>query len=218
MGIGACAAVMLVAGSARAQSAPPPGPPPPAGQPYYVQMNPTAQTHDGFYLRFLLGPAGFATGTSYAGNDLSVKGGGGGFSLAMGAALSPGLIIYGEVFDDIAVGPTLTVNGDSGTADTDVSAGVVGFGPGIAHYFPSNMYISATLAFAKLTVQRNGDQVADSDVGIGVSGAIGKEWWVSDQWGLGLAGQLFLGSIPDGGADARWSTAGAMIALSATCN
>lgn len=213
---------MALAGPARAQGAPAgsPGQPAPApGAQWGVKYeDPTAQVHDGFFLRFHLGPAGFATSASAAGDELSVRGSGGGFSFALGGAINPRVVIYGEIFADMAVGPTLEQNGEELTTSDDVSAGVIGFGPGIAYYFPSNLYLSATLGLAQLTVQVDGEEVGESETGFGVSAALGKEWWVSPQWGLGIAGQLFMGSIPDGGIDANWQTAGVMLAFSATCN
>lgn len=204
-----------------------PGAEPPAPQqraraatPYGAPVvDPTVHRHDGFFLRMLLGPGGFTTAATISGNDFKVSGGGGGLSIALGGAVNPSLIVYGEVFDDVAVGPTLTENGQNqGTAGNNVSAGVVGIGPGIAFYTASNFYLSATLALSRISIQQNGNDIGHSGNGYGVSGAIGKEWWASAQWGLGLAGQVYVGSIPDGQADARWTTVGAMVAFSATLN
>jgi hypothetical protein len=195
-----------------------------------VATNPLARTHHGLFLRFSLGPAGFDAESTIAGSKVSVSGGGGGFGLALGAAVTPSLIVYGEVFDDVATGPTVKMNDmTTSTAGSDVSAGVVGFGPGLAYYFPSNFFVGGTLAFSQLTVQqRSGvttQNVANSDTGFGVSAMVGKEWWVSDSWGLGIVGQLYVGSIPDhvgnlngGRTDISWTTAGAMLGFSATYN
>ncbi len=32
---------------------------------------------------------------------------------------------------------------------------------------------------------------ATSSAGLGAKIAVGKQWWVGDSWGLGLAGQFF---------------------------
>ena len=47
-------------------------------------------------------------------------------------------------------------------------------------------------------------------------GAIGKEWWVGDEWGLGLNGQFALSSNEDEGE--TWTTTWVGIAFSATFN
>jgi hypothetical protein len=62
-----------------------------------------------------------------------------------------------------------------------------------------------------------------------VKATFGKEWWVSDNWGLGLAGQVVLGSIKDSkilsgvGADApvsnaSWTVAAFNVLFSASFN
>jgi hypothetical protein len=49
---------------------------------------------------------------------------------------------------------------------------------------------------------------------------IGKEWWVSDNWGLGIAGQFFAGRMNDSEAPGAptWETTAAALVFSATCN
>jgi len=176
--------------------------------------------HQGLFTRVALGPAGFDSQATFGSDKYEISGGGAGFSLAVGWAVTPQLVIYGEVFDDVAVGPTLKMNDmDVGTSGGDVSAGVVGIGPGVAYYFPSNLYVSATLAASRLTVQQGGMDVAHTDTGFGVSAMVGKEWWVTQKWGVGVGGQLYVGSIPDSTQGSpSWTTAGAMLAFSATYN
>lgn len=216
----ACAVLMLLgAGAAWSE----PEVPPPDGQPSSVQMNPAAHVHDGFYARVLVGPAGLATHMSFSGDHVTLIGAGGSVGVAVGWAVSPSLVIYGEAFDDRWRGLYFKFFSQSSISTDPLRAGMVGIGPGLTYYLPSNLYLSATLAFSKLTIRYNDPDFAtthitDSDIGVGVSGALGKEWWVSDRWGLGLAGQLYLGSIPDGGVNAQWNTASLLMAFSATYN
>jgi hypothetical protein len=182
--------------------------------------------HDGFFLRFLIGPAVVAASANDAA-DTSVSGFGAGIGLALGFAIAPNVILYGEIFDNIAIGPTI----ESGTLEVetsdDTAFGVVGIGPGIAIYLPSNFYLSSTLAFSRLVVDPDTDQDDDegtTDLGLGLTAAAGKEWWVSSNWGLGAALQLYLGGMKDGdartedGDDVVWGAAGLMLAFSATYN
>jgi len=39
--------------------------------------------------------------------------------------------------------------------------------------------------------------VARSAWGFTFEGLFGKEWWVSDNWGLGVCGQVLLGAMKD---------------------
>jgi hypothetical protein len=49
---------------------------------------------------------------------------------------------------------------------------------------------------------------------------VGKEWWVSRNWGIGVAGQLVGASVKDSGAAVRptWSVGSFAIAFTATFN
>lgn len=216
------ALLLLVPSVALAQpgAAPPPPPPPPgygAPPPAYGYADPKAHRHDGFYLRFFLG-LGY-TSMELEDADLTVSGAGGAFGIAAGVAVSENFIIFAEIFDDIAVNPEVEMGGSS--LDTeDVSAGVVAIGLGAAYYIqPSNMYVSGTLSMGQLTVQQDGEEVGESEFGPGLSLMVGKEWWVSDNWGLGLALQLYAGSMKDNSDDGpTWRTTAAAIVGSATFN
>lgn len=188
----------------------------PAGEPYAYRPNPNAQRHDGFYFRVFVGP-GY---TSFTADeiDLKVSGGGGAFGLAFGGAVSDNVIVYGELFDDIAVGPEVEANGMTATAD-DISAGVIGVGAGIAYYFiPANVYISGTVSASQLSVQEDGEETGETEFGLGLSAMVGKEWWVSDNWGLGIAGKVFLGQMDEKGADYTYSASALALVFSATYN
>jgi hypothetical protein len=194
--------LLVLAGVAAAQGAPPP-PPPPGGSVYGA---PPPMVHDGFHFRVHLGFGYTSMSASDAGNDITISGAGGAFGLSAGFAVRPNLIVYGELFDDIAVNPDVEVNGQSGTTE-DVAAGVVGVGVGIKYYMmPANIYFAGTLAMAQLTVQENGEEVGESDFGPGLSLMAGKEWLVSSKWGVGLGAQLFFGSMPEKDADYSWTT------------
>jgi hypothetical protein len=192
----------------------------------YMSTPPGYHKHDGFFLRFLIGPAAVAASANDA-LDTSASGTGAGFALAMGAAIAPNVIIYGEIFDNISIGPTVESGELEVEKSDDTAFGVVGIGPGIAVYLPHNIYLSSTLAFSRLVVDPDtgaDDDEATSDLGLGLTAAVGKEWWVSSNWGLGAALQLYAGGMKDGdaqteeGDDVVWGAAGLMLAFSATLN
>jgi hypothetical protein len=196
--------------SAPGASGPYPQYPPPANQyrpasaPYpgnNVWMPPQGvHTHDGTYVRLQLGFGYNSMSSNSSGIDLELSGGGGAFLIAVGGAVSRNLVLYGTFADSIASNPEVKLNGQvAGTGTGRSSAGVVGIGPGLAYYFdPSNFYLSGTVLFSKLNVNSsNGDSLAQSDWGITGEGQFGKEWWVSDNWGLGCAVQGMLGKMKD---------------------
>jgi hypothetical protein len=176
--------------------------------------------HEGFYFRVHLGAAFLNMSTNdKLGNDLTISGGGGALNLAAGFAVRPNLILYGELLGDIAFGPTFELNGQTGTADNNVTAGVGGMGVGAAYYLmPANIYFSGTLSMAQLTVEAPGLEAVESDSGPGVTLVAGKEWLVSPKWGVGIAAQAFFGLIPEKNTDATWKTTALALLFSATYN
>ena len=67
-------------------------------------------------------------------------------------------------------------------------------------------------------------QVGRSDWGFTFEGLLGKEWWVSDNWGLGVSAQLLLGSMQEShgttpfGNPPNWDLFATNVLLTATYN
>jgi len=229
-------AAVLLGGSAsvRAQqpkpdapaSAPPPAsPPPPYGPPPgYVPpaYNPglPANVHDGLFLRLHLGVghtsvsgAGqYRSGVEVAGRSLSL-------GLALGGALTENLIVFGNLFMSVADRPDSTQYG--ATSSLDASAFLGGFGLGLAYYImPANVYLSAALAAMSFSMSDDyGKTLAASNTGLGFQGMIGKEWWVSSEWGLGVAGELVFASMKDRDDNSlTWSATSFSLLFSSTFN
>jgi hypothetical protein len=176
--------------------------------------------HDGFYLR-LHGGGGYLTTTeSYLGKTLKTSGGAGGFGVAIGGALMPNLILYGEFMGLFVSDPTVSSPYYSGT-QSGVTMAMISFGPGMAYYLePINMYFSGTLTFTQLSLSSSdtNEKFAESNVGFGFSLEVGKEWWVSTDWGLGAAFQFQFASMKDKDIDAQITGLGFVVLLSATYN
>jgi hypothetical protein len=197
-----------------AQGSPPPGYAPPPGYPppgnYYPPPTgyypagpagppPGHHMHDGTYVRLFLGGGRIAISESVGGQDGKVHGGGVSFGVAVGGAVVENLILYGEFYFMSADDPTVELGGVSlpASGSSLVSAGI---GPGIAYYIqPVNIYLSATFGAARVEIQDADTQAVrgSSKWGLGLSTMIGKEFWVSDNWGLGAALQFHYGSMED---------------------
>jgi len=216
----------------------PGGPPPnypPAPEPYPAQpgaypyggqtavgIPPGHETHDGFYLGLQLGPGYSSMSTSSGGADVTVSGGGLELSIAAGGVVAPNLVVFGQIVGNSSIDPKIEIKGfGSGTANG--SATVSGFGVGLAYYvMPANVYLSASLLATQLAVaDENGDDVGKTDIGAGINLSAGKEWWVSDNWGLGGALQFMAARMKDkgeAGSKPTWTSVGFALALSATFN
>jgi hypothetical protein len=182
----------------------------------------TIQRHFGFFFRPELGFGYTNSGASSGGVDFTVKGGGASLALALGGAVTENFIIGGQVWDVVASSPTVEVSSGSTSvsgSDADTSAGLVGYGLLLNWYLPSNFYVAITPSFTRL-VADNGSSSSTSEWGFGVRGAFGKEWWVSNHWGLGVAGSLAVSGNKDSSASnaPTWTTVAFGIGFSATYN
>ena len=131
------------------------------------------------------------------GSDLSMNGMGGIFSFQIGGVISKNLILFGDFSSVTVTDPDLEWGGREGTtSETALSSS--SFGGGITYYImPSNIYFSFSLLMSKTTIEFENSK-ADSDSGFGINLSVGKEWWVSDDWGIGAALWGHYSSMDDG--------------------
>ena len=68
----------------------------------------------------------------------------------------------------------------------------------------NNIYLAGTVAAMQLSLSdaENSDKTLnESRAGLGFQGLIGKEWWVSEDWGLGVAGEVMAATMKDESTD-----------------
>lgn len=151
------------------------------------------EQHDGFMLRFTIGGGGAGAGLDTSGSTLELSGGGVAFSLDIGGSPTDNLVIHVRISDFVMIEPNVTIEGVPGSAgELNGSFGSNFFGVGLTYYFmPVNLYLTAALGAGWLTINIDGeDENRSTDAGIGFDFDVGKEWWVSDNWGLGIAGRF----------------------------
>jgi hypothetical protein len=182
------------------------GPPPPRYyRPRYAAPYYAPYSHDGFFLRLTGGLGYLAASETVDGATLGYSGFGFTFGGALGGAVAPNLIVFGEIVGTTAFNADQSYAGSpQGVSGLDVT--LLGVGPGIAYYIePANVYLSGTLAFSKVSFTNTYSQypVNDTNWGVGASFSIGKEWWIGRRWAFGFAGQVQLASMTDPYYDAR---------------
>ena len=79
------------------------------------------------------------------------------------------------------------------------------------------MYLTASVGAGSLTLEFDGD-TEDSDTGIAFDVGLGKEWWVSDRWGLGVSRDRRLPLDPARGRGRQFSGPSFAVRFSATFN
>lgn len=199
----------------------PPAPPPQRG--YYAAPRSYyyGHTHDGFFMRLTAGFGYVSASETYGGATDTYSGMGATFGAAFGGSIAPNLILFGEFLGTSVPDPNFELSGPTGyTANFSGDMTLFGFGPGVAYYIePINLYLSGTLAFSEISISNyDNNGSLDTNLGFGMSLAVGKEWWVARDWGIGLAGQLHLASMRDSGADTRMTAAAFSLLFSATFN
>jgi hypothetical protein len=121
--------------------------------------------------------------------DVSARALAGLFGVSVGGAVIENLILHGD-FQALGFGDAeRDVNGTP-DASNRIDGSFVLLGGGATYYFmPTNAYVTLILGAAAYSEQRDDEDAVESDVGIGVSTLVGKEWWVgrSAEWGLGGA-------------------------------
>lgn len=155
--------------------------------------------HDGFYLRMLYG-FGYAelVEKDVLGSDMTYSGESGALRIQIGGTVYENLILYGEFGGVMQFDPELEWMGQS-VSTSDVTVSVFDFGGGVTYYLmPSNFYFSLSLHTSQATIEAEGE-TGDSEYGFGFNAMIGKEWWVGDQWALGVSAYGYYSTMKDKG-------------------
>jgi hypothetical protein len=152
----------------------------------------TVHRHLGFFFRADIGVGYVHSSSSWSDgpqppvSSVSIP-----IGLAVGGAIAEDWILAGEVWG--LAGPQNVNPPGKGLL-------MWGYAVAVVHYFmPANVYLSASPGITRLMFV-TGNTSVSSDWGPGVKVALGKEWWVGDHWGLGIAAELLLTFNKDGGA------------------
>lgn len=157
-------------------------------------------THDGFFLAFGLG-----FGSGNLDTDLDIDGSSGNmttsgmsssFDFRIGGAVTENLILHATLVGSAINEPT-TKNSDGEKAKIFDNTGVSLLGVGVTKYFmPLNLFASGSVGAAQFTYKVDGQENKKLDgTGYGFQLKVGKEWWVSSNWALGVAGDFEWASI-----------------------
>jgi hypothetical protein len=152
------------------------------------------KTHDGFMLQLELGP-GYASlpgtaeeaGTS---TDVDVRGMscvGGTF---VGGTPAPGLVVGGATLGHVIYSPKMEVGGQEvdGYGDDNLSLSLVG--PFVQYYPDPSSGLNLRLALGFVWAKAMDDNIEDAATGFGVNASLGHDWWVGDEWSLGMAARV----------------------------
>jgi hypothetical protein len=158
--------------------------------------------HDGFYLRFGSGPSvvnlnrstehsGSGGTVSYQGDESTVEGVAVGSELSIGATPFESVVIGGSLLAHLVPSAALDL-ADGSSVELDSSLGFVFIGPTV-DVFPNprgGLHLGGGVGFAAVTASVP-DVLFDSigGSGAGVTAAVGYDFWVDDDWSLGVLGR-----------------------------
>jgi hypothetical protein len=149
--------------------------------------------HDGLYMRYL---TNFGFGYTYHNLEIDrkpreISDWVADESFQIGYAIDKNLILYGG-FSSQIVPPLFTLiwlywATNSSLAASDYYALTLTYSAGLTYYFmPKNVYVSVGLGLSQIGVKTR-EKFYETDLGYGLQVSIGKESWVSKNWGLGIA-------------------------------
>ncbi len=151
-------------------------------------------THEGFYLQMTVGAGYLGTSASANGEDLSIHGGALNGSVWIGGSLAPGFVLGGGTSSAFAVRPKVkeTVRGvtrDLSDANAGLQLNMIGL---VSDFYPNptkGLHFQAMLGYAVLSITQNGAS-SQSPSGIGLLGGVGYDFWVSEEWSIGMLGNF----------------------------
>lgn len=137
-------------------------------------------------------------------------------SASLGVTVSDGVVLHADLFTASQLVFDLDLFcGDDVECDPDDEVrarGFLGGGVGVTGYDESGFYATGGLGASSIRVEFQGGRVHRRS-GLAMRAELGKEWWVSENWGLGaaLGGRYIV-------ADDGWSARSASLLFTATYN
>jgi hypothetical protein len=157
--------------------------------------------HDGFYLRLGTGFGSYSEAIRQRGADqqTTVTGVASVSEFGIGGAVRPGLVFGGGVWSSTVLASARTVKG--ATPPGEVVDGRAEFslvGPFFDYYVDPSRGLHIQSAFGLANVRGINLESASVDddavsVGAGLMFGVGYDWWVSDNWSIGVLGRVAVG-------------------------
>ena len=145
------------------------------------------------------------------------------FDIKLGGCIAPNTLLHATILG-VANGSEIEAKRDGKKigSTSDRSESMSMFGIGVTYYLPQNVFFSGSIGLAAFNLQDNTDSdneiTGQTDSGLGVQLAVGKEWWVSDNWGLGVSAAFTYGAAEDKDDMGDANAFGVNVMFSATFN
>ncbi len=155
-----------------------------------------AHEHEGFYLQMTFGGGYLTTSAKIEERESSIYGGAINGSIWIGGSLVPGFVLGGGLLGAVAIAPSQkfklngqTVDTRSSGTDTSLQLQMIGL---VGDYYPNpskGLHFQGMLGYAVMSLNVNGAS-SFSPSGVGVVGGVGYDFWVSEEWSIGVLGRF----------------------------
>jgi hypothetical protein len=168
-------------------------------EPVRPPPDPGFEKHDGFMLRLSFGLGGASMTESVEDSDFVADGVSGSFGVDIGATIATGVVLHARLADFVIFDPNLSVDDQDLGSLENGNVGAVLLAPAITYYFmPANFYLTAAVGISWINARNfDTDSAASSDIGFGLNFDLGKEWWVSGNWGFGAGARFWFTSAQE---------------------
>ncbi len=157
----------------------------------------SARLHDGFYFRGAVGFGTLASGSVTppgGGGDVKLAGSGPAVELAFGGTLSSGLVVGGGIYGMSIGSPSYSRN----SASVDGGAALVSTVGPFIDWYPNpagGFHFQVSIGWAILSAGKGSKTPTypardQSGNGFALLGGAGYEWWIADQWSLGVIARV----------------------------
>jgi len=143
-------------------------------------------THDGFFMNYAVGAGyqNFEFKHIVGSKSASIEGVSSEFSLKLGRAINPEMIVHVTLFD-VENTNELSFDGESYPIE-GVNSMFIGIGA--THYTETNFFTSVSIGYTQTHFATEAQiDFRDKNHGFGFEASIGKEWWCGEEWGFGGA-------------------------------
>jgi hypothetical protein len=144
--------------------------------------------HDGFYLSMGLGPVFGSITDKSSSFNFTYSGTGAEFDFKIGGTIQENLILHATMDSKSIVGPNIKNGSISVSTSNNLSISEGFLGGGLTYYImPANIFVSSSLGIGYYGfVNTDNNTNIATQKGLGIQLKLGKEWWVSANWGLGI--------------------------------
>ena len=180
----------------------------------FAMEEPGFHEHDGFFLSLSFAPVNANVDDELMGHRYTFTGIGTLLEVRIGGTVAPNLVMSGDLIGMILSKPKVETGGvNSYNSAFDLTEST--FGLGLTYFFmPTNIFVAGTIGLTRYGIASGGGlSTAATKPGVNLRFKVGKEWWVSSNWGLGVAASVGISSVSNAVGSVTEKLSGTVVGL-----